>query len=178
MLCRADLKKSFEEIDTDKSGSIEMSELKNLCTKIGLPDVDDAKVTELFTEIDTNHDGKVSFDEFTAWYRLGRNSKLRDVLKFQLSSMSKFDAHFTKKYSKLSNFKEEGRSTFVDVDIRDGEPSESKGDCYFQVTSNASAEDIAIVREACPKMQLTFGADSGYPEGTNAFTCKTVNDSF
>merc|ERR1712021_160304 len=127
MLNRRQLKIAFDEIDADKSGSIEVSEIAALCEKL-CEKVDQASAAELFKEIDTNHDGKVSFEEFTAWYRLGRNSKLRDVLKYSIKALTKFDAHFTKKYNKASAYDGEGRTTLVDVEIRDGEPSESNTD--------------------------------------------------
>merc|ERR1712166_584316 len=76
MLSRAELRNAFNEVDTDGSDSIELGELANLCGKVSVADFDQANATELFKEIDTNHDGKISFDEFTAWYRLGRNAVL------------------------------------------------------------------------------------------------------
>merc|ERR1712226_960738 len=152
MLSKEEVRASFNEIDTDKSGSIELTELTNLCAKLNLADVDHGSVQDLFKEIDTNHDGKISFDEFLAWYRLGRNSKLRDVLKFQLSAMSTFDTYFTKKYKPQSEFSPEGRETLVDIDLREGEPEEGKTKFILKVTPKANEDDWARVTKACPNL--------------------------
>jgi len=178
-LNRVALRNSFNEIDTDGSGAIDMSELANLCSKVNVTDVDHANVGELFKEIDTNHDGKISFEEFTAWYRLGRNSKLRDVLKYSLKSMNKFDAHFTKKYKKASAFDGEGRTTMVNVEIRDGEPDESNSDGCLRFTTKADEELSDRVERACPNLlvRLGEGHDSMLPAGTRAFGCFTIRSS-
>jgi len=179
MLSRADLRNAFNEIDTDGSGSIEIGELANLCGKVNVSDFDKSNVDELFKEIDTNHDGKISFEEFTAWYRLGRNSKLRDVLKYSIKSLQKFDAHFTKKYKKASAFDGEGRTTLVDVEIRDGEPDENNSDGCVRITSKADEELSDRVGRACPNLQVRLGEghDSMLPAGTRAFACFTIRST-
>ena len=151
MLHRSQLKLAFDEIDADKSGSIEVSEIAALCKKVGDDNFDQASAAELFKEIDTNHDGKVSFEEFTAWYRLGRNSKLRDVLKYQLSAMDVW-ASRDKSYKEVGTYAEEGRIDMFDVEIRDGEPKETNTDCFARLTTQVDPEMIARVKRACPKM--------------------------
>merc|ERR1711957_984703 len=168
MLSRAELRNAFNEVDTDGSDSIELGELANLCGKVSVADFDQANATELFKEIDTNHDGKISFDEFTAWDRLGRNSKLRDVLKYQLKALNKFDAHFTKTYKKCSAYDGEGRTSFIDVELRDGEPSENNTDCCVRLTTKADEVLGDRVGE---------GHNSELPAGTRAFACFTIRST-
>jgi len=179
MLSRAELKNAFNEIDTDGSGAIDIGELANLCGKVNVADVDQTNTEALFKEIDTNHDGKISFEEFTAWYRLGRNSKLRDVLKYSIKALTKFDAHFTKKYNKASAYDGEGRTTLVDVEIRDGEPSESNTDGCIRATTKADEELSDRVGRACPNLQVRLGEghESMLPAGTRAFACFTIRSS-
>jgi len=179
MLNRVQLKNAFNEIDTDGSGAIDIGELANLCGKVNVTDVDQTNVGELFKEIDTNHDGKISFEEFTAWYRLGRNSKLRDVLKYQLKALNKLDAHFTKKYKKAGAYDSEGRTTAFDVEIRDGEPDEGNTDCCLRFTTKADEELSDRVGRACPDLTVRLGEghDSELPAGTRAFPCFTMRSS-
>jgi len=180
MLNRVQLRNSFNEIDTDGSGAIDIGELANLCGKVNVTDVDQTNVGELFKEIDTNHDGKISFEEFTAWYRLGRNSKLRDGLKYQLKAMNKFDAHFTKNYKKASAYDgAEGRTSLVDIEIRDGEPAENNTDMTFRFTTKADEELSDRVGRACPDLTVRLGEGhgSGLPAGTRAFVCFTMRSS-
>merc|ERR1712166_989507 len=180
MLNRVQLRNSFNEIDTDGSGAIDIGELANLCGKVNVTDVDQTNVGELFKEIDTNHDGKIPFEEFTAWYRLGRNSKLRDGLKYQLKAMNKFDAHFTKNYKKASAYDgAEGRTSLVDIEIRDGEPAENNTDMTFRFTTKADEELSDRVGRACPDLTVRLGEGhgSGLPAGTRAFVCFTMRSS-
>jgi len=179
MLNRVQLKNAFNEIDTDGSGAIEIGELANLCGKVSVTDVDQANVGELFKEIDTNHDGKISFKEFTAWYRLGRNSKLRDVLKYQLKALNKLDAHFTKKFKKAAAYDSEGRTTLVDVEIRDGEPDEGNTDCCLRLTTKADKELTDRVTRACPDLaaRVSFDATHENPIVSYAFVCFTMRSS-
>jgi len=180
MLNRVQLRNSFNEIDTDGSGAIDIGELANLCGKVNVTDVDQTNVGELFKEIDTNHDGKISFEEFTAWYRLGRNSKLRDGLKYQLKAMNKFDAHFTKNYKKASAYDgAEGRTSLVDIEIRDGEPAENNTDMTFRFTTKADEELSDRVGRACPDLAVRVGEghNSELPAGTRAFACFTIRST-
>jgi hypothetical protein len=177
MLNRRQLKIAFDEIDADKSGSIEVSEIAALCAKVGDKDFDQSSAAELFKEIDTNHDGKVSFEEFTAWYRLGRNSKLRDVLKFQLSAMDVWNSR-DKSYKEVGTYAEDGRSDMVDVEIRDGEPLETNTDCVVRLTTQVDPEMIARVKRACPKLFEGFAnEDSMMPPDTQSFACFSVKST-
>ena len=41
-------------------------------------------IEELFKSIDVDHDNRLSFNEFLAWYRVGKHSKLANLLKYQM----------------------------------------------------------------------------------------------
>ena len=63
----AALKRLFDEFDKDKSGFITSDELRSLIEEAGFgEEVSAAEITELIARVDTNGDGKVSFDEFLA----------------------------------------------------------------------------------------------------------------
>lgn len=53
----------FRSIDTDHNGRVEKEELQNAFRKAGIT-VPMRKLTEFFNEIDMNHDGYISFDEW------------------------------------------------------------------------------------------------------------------
>ncbi len=59
----AELRKAFDVMDANKDGVVTKDELKNLLKGLG-EDVTDEVVDEMISIADTNHDGKVDFDEF------------------------------------------------------------------------------------------------------------------
>ena len=69
----------FDELDTDNSGGLEKDEVVALAKDIfnttalgGMPlprEEQQAKAEELAEMIDSNHDGKIDFDEFGKWFR-------------------------------------------------------------------------------------------------------------
>jgi hypothetical protein len=54
---------AFKYFDVDNSGFLDATELKDAFAAVGQP-VDDATLKHSFSLIDTNHDGKISLDEF------------------------------------------------------------------------------------------------------------------
>lgn len=71
-------------MDTDHSGFLEYSEIAKVAAQMGIT-VNDKEVQEIFEAADSNKDGKISFEEFVAWYRVGRTSKASFLLRQQLS---------------------------------------------------------------------------------------------
>ncbi|KAF0693989.1 Aste57867_15102 [Aphanomyces stellatus] len=63
----SDIKAIFNEFDTDRSGSIDPRELKELLRALG-QDVDEAQLRNIMTIIDTSGDGLVTLDELTTWW--------------------------------------------------------------------------------------------------------------
>lgn len=90
MKSRQELQTLFKEIDTDNSGELDIYEIVEQAEKIGVQ-TQPEDIAKLFKEIDTNGDGMVSFDEFTAWYRLGADSVLKNYQKDQLKYQAKFN---------------------------------------------------------------------------------------
>lgn len=73
MLSTADLKKAFDEFDTNQNGTLDLGEIEKLCASIKLT-TDPAQAREFFNKIDTDHSGAITFQEFAAWYRSGQNA--------------------------------------------------------------------------------------------------------
>jgi solute carrier family 25 (mitochondrial phosphate transporter), member 23/24/25/41 len=53
----------FESIDRDNSGALDKDELRSAFKRAGLS-ISAAKLDQFFDEVDTNHDGVISFDEW------------------------------------------------------------------------------------------------------------------
>lgn len=83
MLSSTQLKEAFDNYDKDKSGSLEIDEVVKLASSLGAKTTK-KDIEELFKSIDVDHDNCLSFNEFLAWYRVGKHSKLTTLLKYQL----------------------------------------------------------------------------------------------
>ena len=68
MFCsEAALRRLFDEFDQDKSGHITPDELRKLIDDAGFgEEVTEAEIKDLIARVDTDGDGKISFDEFLA----------------------------------------------------------------------------------------------------------------
>lgn len=53
----------FESIDRDHSGALDKAELRAAFQRAGLS-ISSSKLDQFFDEVDTNHDGVISFDEW------------------------------------------------------------------------------------------------------------------
>lgn len=63
------LYKAFKYFDTDNSGYITMDELEKAMTEYGMGD--EGSIKEIISEVDTDHDGKINYDEFCTMMRSG-----------------------------------------------------------------------------------------------------------
>ncbi|KAK4795281.1 hypothetical protein SAY86_013275 [Trapa natans] len=63
------LYKAFEYFDKDKSGYITMEELEHALRKYNMGDAKTIK--EIISEVDTDHDGRINYEEFAAMMRKG-----------------------------------------------------------------------------------------------------------
>jgi hypothetical protein len=145
MLGRSELREAFEKVDKDNSGSIDLAELAGLCGSLNYQ-VNQADVTALFNEIDTNHDGKVSFEEFVAWFRLGKSTKLKGFLKQSLRGMAFVDKHKSR-MTHTANGDNETLNLF-NLEISEGQPGNKT---TFGVHFCCTAPDMLTrVANACP----------------------------
>eukprot|EP00262_Sarcandra_glabra_P017117 TRINITY_DN576_c0_g1_i1.p1 TRINITY_DN576_c0_g1~~TRINITY_DN576_c0_g1_i1.p1 ORF type:complete len:517 (-),score=74.47 TRINITY_DN576_c0_g1_i1:374-1924(-) len=60
---------AFEYFDKDKSGYITMEELEQALKKYNMGD--EKTIKEIIAEVDTDHDGRINYDEFVAMMRKG-----------------------------------------------------------------------------------------------------------
>ncbi|TDD61136.1 EF-hand domain-containing protein [Actinomadura rubrisoli] len=65
-----DYRATFELVDVDGDGYISTAELKSLMSALG-QDITDTRAVEVVVAADTDHDGKVSLEEFAALMRAG-----------------------------------------------------------------------------------------------------------
>uniref|UniRef100_A0A7S4LPR2 EF-hand domain-containing protein n=1 Tax=Oxyrrhis marina TaxID=2969 RepID=A0A7S4LPR2_OXYMA len=73
-----DVRTSFDELDTDKSGYIEKKEVAGLLTKLGCQPAP-KNIDEVMDELDCDADGKLSFDEFAKWYVVSETRILAEM---------------------------------------------------------------------------------------------------
>ena len=64
----------FKSIDRDENGQLDKEELRYAFEKAGLV-IDNSKLERFFDEVDTNHDGTITFDE----WRCGAASRHHDL---------------------------------------------------------------------------------------------------
>lgn len=85
MLSSSQLKEAFDGFDKDKSGKLSLDEVVKLAGQLGMK-VSKRDLETLFRSIDTNKDDSLDFEEFLAWYRVGKNTTLAGALKYQLNA--------------------------------------------------------------------------------------------
>lgn len=65
------IQKVFKAFDKDNSNFIDLNELRDVSAELGRP-MDAAELEECMKDLDTNKDGKISFEEFSQWWLSGR----------------------------------------------------------------------------------------------------------
>jgi Ca2+-binding EF-hand superfamily protein len=68
------IQKEFTTFDRDSSGYIDLQELKEISRQLG-QDLSEEELQTALKELDTNKDSKISLEEFTAWWKSGRQGK-------------------------------------------------------------------------------------------------------
>jgi hypothetical protein len=61
------LKKAFDHFDSDNSGSLDKQEFRTVMTMSSQTALTDAEFETVFSAVDTDESGVISFDEFYAW---------------------------------------------------------------------------------------------------------------
>jgi inorganic pyrophosphatase len=79
------IRQLFDAFDHDKSGSINLIELKDLHTKLGEP-LTDEEAALAIKVIKTKEDGVLQFEEFLQWWRTDHNRSANFEKKFKLLS--------------------------------------------------------------------------------------------
>jgi len=65
-----DVRKAFNNFDTNKSGNIDKSELAALSKILG-HELTEEQLDTALKDLDLNEDGVIDFDEFARWYFTG-----------------------------------------------------------------------------------------------------------
>ena len=87
------LRKSFAAFDKDGSGFIDKNELRMVSKEAGR-ELDAAEVEECMRDLDINHDGKITFEEFSKWWLSGRQGLspwMRRILASKLKAYKLID---------------------------------------------------------------------------------------
>lgn len=70
------VKKMFDDIDTDGGGSLDRAETTALFKKLQI-DLSDEQYEQVFKELDGDGEGQIDFEEFQSWWFLKKNGKPR-----------------------------------------------------------------------------------------------------
>ncbi|OWP02015.1 calcium dependent mitochondrial carrier protein [Marssonina coronariae] len=85
-----ELRKLFHSIDRDQDGRLDKGELRNAFRKAGLS-VPNSKLDQFFSEVDENHDGYITFDEwrnFLLFLPINTNPGLKAVMSYYSSAVT------------------------------------------------------------------------------------------
>jgi Ca2+-binding EF-hand superfamily protein len=116
----------FKNFDKSGDGYINFNEMETICKELGI-DVTHSDFVETLNSVDKDHDEKISFEEFSAWYKNGRQcSKLMENLilmriatnSFLNSFVNSLNLQFMKE--KLENLNKEKRelvSSFFSLNL-------------------------------------------------------------
>jgi hypothetical protein len=82
---------------------------------------------QIFRDIDKNFDGKISFEEFETWWRLGENNNMKELVYFKLKSLSllKKAQKEANKIDLLENKYSDEESNHFKINVSCGEPIEA-----------------------------------------------------
>ena len=65
---KGDVKEVFDQLDEDKSGTLEANEIKTLLKMLTDTEVTDEVVADVMSQLDIDNNGLIDFAEFTVWY--------------------------------------------------------------------------------------------------------------
>jgi hypothetical protein len=106
----------FNSFDKDHSGSIELSELKEVAAALG-EDLSEEQLQHIVRNLDANGDGKIQLEEFKFWWLNGLKGKLGDLV-FHKAKSLKMTQQFLHKFEQagidLSSFDEEKSINITD----------------------------------------------------------------
>merc|ERR1719203_1891097 len=85
-------RETFNLIDADGNGHIDLAELKQVLVSLG-EHVSDADVALCFNEVDTDGNGEISYDEFERWYLASKLRLTSDIKEIFRRFDDNHDAH-------------------------------------------------------------------------------------
>ncbi|GMH60117.1 hypothetical protein TrST_g8364 [Triparma strigata] len=85
-----DIIEIFNAIDEDGSGFLDRTEVEHAATKLGFP-MSAEELNAAFDEMDTSHDGRVSLEEFEAWWNGADDGGLREKMHNEFSFAKDID---------------------------------------------------------------------------------------
>ncbi|CAD8200201.1 unnamed protein product [Paramecium octaurelia] len=113
----------FNAFDKDGSGFIDKEEIKELAKNVGL-DWSDHKLEKIISALDTNGDGKISFEEFYEYFLYGEQKDMDKLMemKFQhIKNVKTLQKQISQDYAHILNKnKEEGKQQYsVSLNVGD-----------------------------------------------------------
>jgi len=78
-----DIMDIFRAIDTDGSGFLDANEIREMSIRLGFP-LTDQQMKKAFEEMDQDHNGRVTTEEFIAWWNHAKNDTLRTQIANEL----------------------------------------------------------------------------------------------
>ena len=106
-----DIEKTFNEIDTNNDGVLQLNEFKEMIEKLHQKNIDNDAINTLFKEIDENNDNVISKEEFEKWY-ISSDIRLETVLKMFYDETPQDTLKESIREDSFDTLVEEGELTF------------------------------------------------------------------
>eukprot|EP00756_Hemistasia_phaeocysticola_P030023 Hpha_TRINITY_DN16268_c0_g1::TRINITY_DN16268_c0_g1_i1::g.11899::m.11899 len=141
------IRQAFDQFDTDRSGKIDLKELRALARKLG-HDMKESEAEETMKELDKNKDGTVDFDEFVGWWRASGSHGLLGRVKLRLlDRILNKDAQDVRKKVELDAVRDTAKPLSLNYSMNIGPKKESFGttvDVILKPSSDPEFESTVL----------------------------------
>jgi Ca2+-binding EF-hand superfamily protein len=159
------IQRTLAEFDRDSSGSIDVRELNEISRQLGRQ-LSEAELHAALRDLDTSQDSKISLEEFTDWWKSGRQGK-NQVMRSLTRGVAKVKHFLDNAHAEIVRLTEDAEEKYSNVKATITKGALSSPSLGFSIAAYNSENEVRT------------SADGHYPEDNKSYyiqlAVKTVN---